>query len=317
LIATPGLAAVALNWAPSSGATGYKLWTRNTVSGVEKIETLVAPPHRSAGLTIDTPYEFKVSATSSSGDSEWSASVTATPTASLGSQTITYDLGLSVSKERSSPPFADSATASSGLAVTYSSGNPAVATIDSATGVVTITGIGSVNLLANQAGDAAFAAAPQASQTLTVTKANQTITFDLGLTLRKALVEPPFTDSATASSGLAVTYSSNNSAVATVDSATGLVTLKGIGTAQILANQAGNASYQPATQVSQTLTVNVINAASTYSNTRIPFLNTETLVGAAVFGNAGTYDGIPFGLWSTPYTTARLLTPEPSKRAVV
>ena len=307
LIATPGLAAVALNWAPSSGAAGYKLWSRNTVSGVEQIDTLVAPPHRSAGLEIGTPYEFKVAATSSSGDSEWSALVTATPTATQGSQAITFDLGSALSKERNSPPFANPATASSGLAVTYSSANPTVAAVDSSTGVVTITGIGTANLLANQAGDSAFAAAPQTSQTLTVIKASQTITFDLGLTLHKALVDPPFADSATASSGLAVTYSCDNSAVATVDSATGAVTITGIGTAQILANQAGNASYQPATQVSQTLTVSAINAASTYSNTRIPFINTDTLVGAAVFGNAGTYDGIPFGLWNTPYTTARSL----------
>ena len=307
LIATPGLAAVALNWAPSSGATGYKLWSRNTISGAEQIETLVAPPQRSAGLTIGTPYEFKVAATSSSGDSDWSVAVTATPTATQGSQAITFDLGSALSKERSSAPFANPATASSGLAVTYSSGNPTVATVDSATGMVTITGVGTANLLANQAGDAAFAAAPQTSQTLTVIKASQTITFDLGLTLRKALVDPPFANSATASSGLAVTYSCDNSAVATVDSATGVVTIKAIGTAQILANQAGNANYQPATQVSQTLAVNAINAASTYSNTRIPFINTDTLIGAAVFGNSGTYDGIPFGLWNTPYSAARSL----------
>ncbi len=307
LIATPGLGAVSLNWAPSSGAAGYKLWSRNTVSGVEQIDTLVAPPQRSAGLAIGTPYEFKVSATSSSGDSEWSALVTATPTATQGNQTITFDLGSALSKERNSPPFANPATASSGLPVAYSSGNPAVATVDSATGVVTITGIGSTNLLANQAGDAAFAAAPQTSQTLTVTKSSQTITFDLGPTLRKAWVDPPFSDPATASSGLAVTYSCDNPVVATVAATTGVVTITGMGTAQISANQAGNASYLPAPQVSQTLTVNAISAASTYSSTRIPFLNTETLVGAAVFGNAGTYDGIPFGLWSSPLTTARLL----------
>ena len=214
LVATPGLGAVALNWPQSSGAVGYKLWSRNTVSGVEQIDTLVAPPRRSAGLATGIPYEFKVAATSSSGDSEWSALVTATPTASQGIQTITFNSGSALSKARNNPPFADPATASSGLAVIYSSGNPAVATVDSATGMVTITGVGTTNLFANQTGDAAFAAAPQTSQTLTVTKSNQTITFDLGLTLRKVLVDPSFTDPATASSGLAVTYSCDNPAVA-------------------------------------------------------------------------------------------------------
>ena len=303
LIATPGLAAVALNWAPSAGAAGYKLWSRNTVSGVEQIETLVAPPRRSAGLAIDTPYEFRVAASSSSGDSEWSALVTATPTATRGNQAITFDSGSEQSKEKNSPPFANPATSSSGLSITYSSGDSAVATVDSTTGMVTITGVGTTNLRADQAGDAAFAAAPQVSQTLTVIKASQTLTFDLGLTLRKASVDPPFANSATASSGLAVTYSCDTPAVATVDSATGVVTIRGIGAAQIFANQPGNASYQPASQISQTLTVDAISAVSAYSSTRIPFINTGTLVGAAVFGNAGTYDGIPFNVWNTPFTT--------------
>jgi hypothetical protein len=307
LVATPGRAAVALNWMPSADATGYKLWSRNTVSGEEQVDTLVAPPGRSSGLVIGTPYEFKVAATSSSGDSDWSAVVTSTPTATRGSQVITFDLGTTLTRPRNSPSFVSRATASSGLAVTYSSSNPAVAMVDSATGTVTITGVGTANLRANQAGDAAFAPAPQASQALTVIKVSQTLTFDLGSTLRKALGDLPFANSATATSGLAVTYSCDNLAVATVDSATGVITIRGIGSAQIMANQAGNAVYQPATQISQTLIVNTISATTTYSSTRIPFMNTDILVGAAVFGNAGTYDGIPFGLWDPPYNTARSL----------
>lgn len=58
----------------------------------------------------------------------------------------------------------------------------------------------------------------------------------------------------TAPSGLALTYSSSNSAVATVD-ASGTVTLVGAGTAVITAHFGGNSNYSPASG-SYTLTVN-------------------------------------------------------------
>ena len=54
--------------------------------------------------------------------------------------------------------------------------------------------------------------------------------------------------------------------------------------------------------VSSTMTVDIVPVLVTQSATRIPFVNTGTLVGAAVFGNPDTYDGIPFSLWSTPFT---------------
>lgn len=307
LTATPGLATVALNWALATGATGYKLWQRNTRSGVVQIDTVAAPFRMNTGLDIGTSYEFKVCATSSSGDSEWSGVVSATPTATKGSQTITFTLGPALAMAWNDPPFVDPAVASTGLAVTYSTDNPAVATVDAVTGMVTITGIGTAHLLANQAGDAAFLPAPQASQALTSGKADQTITFDLGPALAKKRNDPPFANPATASSGLPVAYTSDNPAVATVDSETGMVTIVGAGTARLLANQAGDSNHHPAPQVVQTLTVRSVTAASSYGTTRIPFVNSGTLVGAAVFGNAGIWDGIPFSLWSPPFTTAKAL----------
>ena len=55
--------------------------------------------------------------------------------------------------------------------------------------------------------------------------------------------------------------------------------------------------------VSSTMTVDIVPVLVTQSATRIPFVNSGTLVGAAVFGPAGTYDGIPFSLWNTPFAT--------------
>ncbi|GHN02434.1 hypothetical protein WSM22_39230 [Cytophagales bacterium WSM2-2] len=83
-------------------------------------------------------------------------------------------------------------------------------------------------------------------------KINQTITFNTPAARRLGSVAT-FDLDATASSGLTVTYQSSNSAVATVSGAT--VTLVGVGTSTITAQQAGNASYNAATDVLRTLTI--------------------------------------------------------------
>ena len=80
---------------------------------------------------------------------------------------------------------------------------------------------------------------------------DQTITF--GALTNKSYGDPPFALSATASSGLPVTFT-NLSGPATVASNT--VTLTGVGTVTIRASQAGNLSYNPAPNVDQSFTVN-------------------------------------------------------------
>src|SRR6185369_2296651 len=91
-----------------------------------------------------------------------------------------------------------------------------------------------------------------ANGTLTVTKADQTITF--GALPARTYGDALFTLGATAGSGLAVSYTSSNPSVATVSGTT--VTIVGAGTTTITANQSGDATYNPALAVSQTLTVN-------------------------------------------------------------
>ena len=73
--------------------------------------------------------------------------------------------------------------------------------------------------------------------------------------LSKTFGDAPFTPTlpSSASSG-AITYSSSNSAVATIDPSTGLITLQGVGTAIITANQAATSNYNSAS-TSTTLTV--------------------------------------------------------------
>ena len=54
------------------------------------------------------------------------------------------------------------------------------------------------------------------------------------------------------------------------------------------------------------MTIDIIPVFVAQSASHISFANNGTLVGAAVFGNPGTYDGIPFSLWDTPFTTPTL-----------
>ncbi|MEO6520032.1 MAG: cellulose binding domain-containing protein [Mucilaginibacter sp.] len=82
-------------------------------------------------------------------------------------------------------------------------------------------------------------------------KGNQTITFSA--IPQKEMGDVDFDASATASSGLPVSYSSSNSAVATI--VNNNVHLVGTGTATITASQVGNNNYAIAPIASQTLTV--------------------------------------------------------------
>ena len=164
-------------------------------------------------------------------------------------QTITF--GALPTKIFSDPPFALSATGgSSGQPITFSSSNTSVATISGST--VTIVGAGTTTITANQAGTATHFAAPSVEQLLTVNKSPQTILFEP--LLAKSVSDPPFNLTGTATSGLAVSYVSSNTAVATVSGVT--VTLLSAGTSTITASQAGNANYNAAANVDQTLTVN-------------------------------------------------------------
>ena len=84
-----------------------------------------------------------------------------------------------------------------------------------------------------------------------VTPADQTISF--GALADRTLAASPFTVSATASSGLPVSFSSLTTPVCTVSGTT--VTLVATGLCTIRAAQAGNANFNPAPNVDQSFTV--------------------------------------------------------------
>ncbi|MEI6949728.1 T9SS type A sorting domain-containing protein [Paraflavisolibacter sp. H34] len=142
-----------------------------------------------------------------------------------------------------------SATASSGAAVTYSSSNPEVATINGST--VQVVGAGTTTITASQQGDNRYLAATPVAQTLTAEKKEQAITF--ASLSEKGYGDGDFDAGAAASSGLSVAYASSNPEVAEIVG--GKVRIKGLGTTLIAAAQEGNYMYKAAATLTQSLTV--------------------------------------------------------------
>jgi uncharacterized repeat protein (TIGR03803 family) len=164
------------------------------------------------------------------------------------------------SKTISDTPFSLSATASSGLPVSYSSDNLAVATV--AGNTVTVVGLGTANITANQAGNTVYRSAPSVQRLLTVTKNTQTITFNS--LPGKQIGDGQFALSATSTSGLTVTYTNDNTSVATISGNT--VTIVGAGTTTITAHQSGDGNFEAAADVVQTLTVSKVSQVITFGS---------------------------------------------------
>ena len=165
-------------------------------------------------------------------------------------QTITF--GTLADKLTTDPDFNVSATANSGLPVSFNivSGP---ATIDGNT--ISLTGAeGTVTVRASQAGDSAYNPATPVDQSFDVTAPSlqdQTITF--GPLADKLTTDPDFDVTATSSSGLAVSFNIV-SGPATIDGNT--ITLTGaVGTVVVRASQAGDSEYNPATPVDQSFEV--------------------------------------------------------------
>ncbi|WP_416867599.1 MAG: T9SS type A sorting domain-containing protein [Imperialibacter sp.] len=198
------------------------------------------------------------------------------------------------SKTLGEEAFTLTATASSGLAVAYTSSNQAVATISGNT--VTITGIGETTITASQPGNINYEAATPVQQTLVINQATQTITFNP--LPEKTYGDAPFELSATTSSGLDVTFSSSDAAVASVEGTT--VTILKAGAVTITASQAGNDNYSSAT-ATQTLTINKAAQAIAFAT-----LPAKTFGDASFELSASTTSGLTVAYASNDATVAKV-----------
>ncbi len=140
-------------------------------------------------------------------------------------------------------------TTDKGLTITYQSMNTSVATVSG--NVLTIKAPGTAIIAATQVGNTDYLEATQVSRTLTVNKRSQVITF--GELPEKTYEDLPFTLPQKTDEGLTISYTSTNTAIATVNGNT--VTILKPGSTDIIASQAGDATHYPAAEVSQTLVV--------------------------------------------------------------
>ena len=173
------------------------------------------------------------------------------------SQSITFGAAPTISVNGTG---AVSATASSRLSVSYGTATPGVCSIAGST----VTGVtaGNCTITADQTGNGTYAPAPQATQTFAIAKANQTISFGLAPTVT---VGGSGVVSAVATSGLSVTFSSTTPSVCTLAGNT--VTGVAAGNCVIAADQGGDANYNPAPQVVQS--IQVVSAVWQLSVTRV------------------------------------------------
>jgi hypothetical protein len=165
-------------------------------------------------------------------------------------QTITFTSSTPGSAVYLGPNYNVTATASSGLPVSFTVSGTCTLSGSSA---VVMAGAGTCTVYANQSGSSAYLAAPQVQQTFAIAKGSQTITFpDPGHFDKN---DPPFPLSATSTSGLAVTYTVDPSSASICSVSGNMVTPYERGDCVVHANQAGNANYLAASQVTYTIRI--------------------------------------------------------------
>lgn len=162
-------------------------------------------------------------------------------------------------KKMTDADFDAGATATSGLDIVYSSSDSSVATIINSK--IHLVGEGAVTITASQPGNASYLAAISVSQTFTVSRDMQNIVFNALPGAR--IGDSDIVLTASASSGLPVSYMSSNESVAKITD--GKIHITGAGSTVISASQAGNETYE-ATSASQQFIVTGYNVQVLYQD---------------------------------------------------
>jgi len=233
----------------------------------------------SAGGTCTVKYD-QAGNTNYNAASQVTESVTVTATSVP--PTITF--GSLASKTFGDADFSISASSTSGLAVSFAaSGN---CTVSGST--VHITGAGSCTVTASQG------AATPVLRSFTIGKPSQTITF--AALSSKTFGDANFDLAATASSGLAVSYTASGNC--TVSGAT--VHLTAAGSCTITAAQAGDTNYSAASSVSRSFTIEANLTPPPPSACKTPKLTGQTLAAAKrAIASAGCNVGVVTYTYST------------------
>ena len=161
--------------------------------------------------------------------------------------------------------FTLSTTSESTASKTYTSSFAGIVTISNSSGVATvsITNVGTTTITGIQSANSQFSTQNDVAWTLTVEKGTTALT-GLPSTLTKNVSDVPFVVSATSDSLGTKSYALANPAdtsVLTVNSTTGLVTLRGPGTATVVISQLATSLYNAPAPVSCVITVNEAGTA--------------------------------------------------------
>ena len=148
---------------------------------------------------------------------------------------------------------AAAATASSGLAVSYTSGSTSICTVSGTT--ANILSAGNCVIKADQVGNGAYAAATQVSQNLVVNKGNQTVSFTSTAPAAASFGGSTYTPTATATSNLTPVVISLDASSTACAINSGVVSFTGVGICALDATQTGNSVYASASATPLSFTV--------------------------------------------------------------
>jgi hypothetical protein len=200
------------------------------------------------------------------------------------SQTITFTTNPPASAAYNIT-FTVVASASSGLPLAFTSSG----SCSNSGATYTITsGTGTCSVIANQAGNNDYTAAPQVTKTVSATPASQTIAFTTAPPA-SAAYNSSFTVVATASSGLPVAYASSGPCT---DGASATYTVTAAsGTCSVIVNQAGNVNYSPAPQLTGTTKATKATPTATFTEapTTAPYNSTFTVSSTTNSGVTPTF----------------------------
>jgi hypothetical protein len=171
------------------------------------------------------------------------------------SQTVAFTSTAPTAARVGGATYTPTAHATSGLAAAITVDASASSICSISGGTVSFIGAGTCVLDANQAGNSEWSAATQVQQSFVVAPAmlDQSVEFT-SLAPTDAVVNgSTYTPTASASSGLTAVITVDASASSICSISGGTVSFIGAGTCVLDANQAGDDTYNPATQVQQSL----------------------------------------------------------------
>jgi hypothetical protein len=188
-------------------------------------------------------------AANQTGNASYDAASQVTQTISVIAAAQSVSFGLAPTLSVGGKSTVTAVGGGSGLAVTFSSTTPTICTVVGSS--VTALATGSCIVVANQAGNANYTSAVQATQTIDVSAGSQTISFGSA-----PLLSVGATGLVTATGGAsdnAVTFGTTTPNVCTLNGNTvsGLIA----GNCIVTANQSGNTNYNSSTEATQTIVV--------------------------------------------------------------